>query len=140
MAYKLTRSTRIIETLELTDENDNVVDTIDIDLDADAICTAFRKKHLAIIDAERRLKEVQKKGVQENIETAFSVYGTALLDVFELVFGTSGTKKILEFYENKYVEMSVQIVPFIYSVIVPKINETLNNQKTKLKNMYRHHK
>lgn len=43
MAYKITRTQKITETLELTDSNGSVIDIIDIDIDADAVCTAFRK-------------------------------------------------------------------------------------------------
>lgn len=60
MAYKITRTQKITETLELSDKNGNVIGSIDIDIDADAVCTAFRKKQTEVIDAERRLKEIRK--------------------------------------------------------------------------------
>ena len=44
MAYKITRTQKITETLELSDKNGNVIDSIDIDIDADAVCTAFGNK------------------------------------------------------------------------------------------------
>ena len=130
MAYKITRTQKITETLELSDKNGNVIDSIDIDIDADAVCTAFRKKQTEVIDAERRLKEIRKNGVETDLECAYEAYGNAVIAIFELIFGEDGTKKLLEFFEDNYIEMGIQVVPFINAVIVPKINETLRNRKS----------
>ena len=139
MAYQVTRSKRITETLELTDENGKVVESIDVNLDADAVCTAYRKNQIAIIDAERRLKDVHRKGSQTDLDAAYEAYGDAMLGIFGLVFGEDGTKKILDFYENNYVEMGLQIVPFIRGVVIPKLDEALKCRKQQMKNLYKHH-
>lgn len=137
MAYQVTRSKRITETLELTDEKGNVVDSIDVNLDADAVCTAFRKKQIAVIDAESRLKDVQRKGLQADLDAAYEAYGDAMLGIFGLIFGDEGTKKILDFYENNYVEMGLQIVPFIREVVIPKLDDALKSRKRQMKNLYK---
>lgn len=137
MAYQVTRSKRITETLELTDANGIVVNSINVNLDADAVCTAFRKKQIAIIDAERRLKDVQRKGSQADLDAAYEAYGDAMLNIFELIFGDEGTKKILKFYENNYVEMGLQIVPFIREVVIPKLDDALKSHKRQMKNLYK---
>ncbi len=137
MAYQVTRSKRITETLELTDANGIVVNSINVNLDADAVCTAFRKKQIAIIDAERRLKDVQRKGSQADLDAAYEAYGDAMLNIFELIFGDEGTKKILEFYENNYVEMGLQIVPFIREIVIPKLDDALKSHKRQMKNLYK---
>lgn len=138
MAYQVTRSKRITETLELTDEKGNVVESIDVNLDADAVCTAFRKKQTEVIDAERRLKEIRKNGVETDLECAYEAYGTAVIAIFELIFGEDGTKKLLEFFEDNYIEMGIQVVPFINAVIVPKINETLRNRKAQIRALHKY--
>lgn len=137
MAYQVTRSKRITETLELTDEKGNVVDSIDVNFDADAVCTAFRKKQIAIIDAERRLKAVRKSGVETDINVAYETYGVAVVGIFDLIFGDEGTKKILEFFEENYIEMGVQIVPFIRTVVIPQIEQSLAEHKQKIKSLYK---
>lgn len=138
MAYQVTRSKRITETLELTDEKGNVVESIDVNLDADAVCTAFRKKQTEVIDAERRLKETRKNGVETDLECAYEAYGNAVIAIFELIFGEDGTKKLLEFFEDNYIEMGIQVVPFINAVIVPKINETLRNRKAQIRALHKY--
>lgn len=138
MAYQVTRSKRITETLELTDEKGNVVESIDVNLDADAVCTAFRKKQTEVIDAERRLKEIRKNGVETDLECAYEAYGNAVIAIFELIFGEDGTKKLLEFFEDNYIEMGIQVVPFINAVIVPKINETLRNRKAQIRALHKY--
>lgn len=104
MAYKITRTQKITETLELSDKNGNVIDSIDIDIDADAVCTAFRKKQTEVIDAERRLKEIRKNGVETDLECAYEAYGNAVIAIFELIFGEDGTKRLLDFFEDNYIE------------------------------------
>lgn len=138
MAYKITRTQKITETLELSDKNGNVIDSIDIDIDADAVCTAFRKKQTEVIDAERRLKEIRKNGVETDLECAYEAYGNAVIAIFELIFGEDGTKKLLEFFEDNYIEMGIQVVPFINAVIVPKINETLRNRKAQIRALHKY--
>lgn len=138
MAYQVTRSKRITETLELTDEKGNVVESIYVNLDADAVCTAFRKKQTEVIDAERRLKEIRKNGVETDLECAYEAYGNAVIAIFELIFGEDGTKKLLEFFEDNYIEMGIQVVPFINAVIVPKINETLRNRKAQIRALHKY--
>lgn len=138
MAYQVTRSKRITETLELTDEKGNVVESIDVNLDADAVCTAFRKKQTEVIDAERRLKEIRKNGVETDLECAYEAYGNAVIAIFELIFGEDGTKRLLEFFEDNYIEMGIQVVPFINAVIVPKINETLRNRKAQIRALHKY--
>lgn len=138
MAYKITRTQKITETLELSDKNGNVIDSIDIDIDADAVCTAFRKKQTEVIDAERRLKEIRKNGVETDLECAYEAYGNAVIAIFELIFGEDCTKKLLEFFEDNYIEMGIQVVPFINAVIVPKINETLRNRKAQIRALHKY--
>ena len=138
MAYQVTRSKRITETLELTDEKGNVVESINVNLDADAVCTAFRKKQTEVIDAERRLKEIRKNGGETDLECAYEAYGNAVIAIFELIFGEEGTKKLLEFFEDNYIEMGIQVVPFINAVIVPKINETLRNRKAQIRALHKY--
>jgi hypothetical protein len=138
MAYQVTRSKRITETLELTDEKGNVVESINVNLDADAVCTAFRKKQTEVIDAERRLKEIRKNGGETDLECAYEAYGNAVIAIFELIFGEDGTKRLLDFFEDNYIEMGIQVVPFINAVIVPKINETLRNRKAQIRALHKY--
>lgn len=119
-------------------KTENVIDSIDIDIDADAVCTAFRKKQTEVIDAERRLKEIRKNGVETDLECAYEAYGNAVIAIFELIFGEDGTKKLLEFFEDNYIEMGIQVVPFINAVIVPKINETLRNRKAQIRALHKY--
>lgn len=137
MAYQIGRSKNIAETLELVDDKGTVKHTIDVSLDADAVCTAFRKKQIAIIDAEKRLKELQKQGLTADLDAGFEAYGSALIDILQLIFGSENTETILNFYGNNYIEISVQIVPYIYTVIVPKLEDALKTKKAQLKSLYK---
>ena len=45
---------------------------------------------------------------------------------------------MLEFFEDNYIEMGIQVVPFINAVIVPKINETLRNRKAQIRALHKY--
>lgn len=61
-----------------------------------------------------------------------------MIAIFELIFGEDGTKRLLEFFEDNYIEMGIQVVPFINAVIVPKINETLRNRKAQIRALHKY--
>ena len=124
MAYQVSRSKHIKDVLELCDEDGNVVQTLDIDIDADVIC-------------ERQLKEVQRNGLQSDIDAAFFAYGNAVKEIFLLVFGEENTKIIIDFYNGQYIEMSVQLVPYIYNVIAPALEDALKRRKAQVKSAYK---
>ena len=45
------------------------------------------------------------------------------------MFGKDDTAIILDFYENRYVEMTKEVVPFITQVVVPRCIEIRNENK-----------
>ncbi len=137
MAYQVSRSKHIKDVLELCDEDGNVVQTLDIDIDADVICTQYRKRQIEIINAERQLKEVQRNGLQSDIDAAFFAYSNAVKEIFLLVFGEENTKIIIDFYNGQYIEMSVQLVPYIYNVIAPALEDALKRRKAQVKSAYK---
>ena len=57
--------------------------------------------------------------------------------VFTICFGRENAETICEFFEGNYVEMSVAIVPYIYDVILPRVNECIARRREQLKGIYR---
>lgn len=137
MAYQIRRSNRVVEDLELCDSNGKVVDTIRVDLDIDSISGRFRAQYAKLISAERQITAVRKNSVNaENAQQIFETYGTALINLLDSIFGVEDTQKILVFYENNYIEMSIQIFPFVHEVIIPQIEKSVNQSKEQLKQRY----
>lgn len=136
MAYKVTRSQRVKEELELCNEHGEVVEVIEIDVDVDVILGEYKKRAKAFSEIEQQIKEVQKKGDLLMFEKTAQAYGEAIVNLFELLFGSENTERILLFYENRYIEMAVELIPFIQAVIAPTIKNATEKKKTQIKNMY----
>ncbi len=138
MAYQVKRTRKVIEDLELCNENEEVEVTLHINLDCDAVAPLFRKKQVALIDAEKNLKNIQKMGNQADFNTAYEIYGRALTDIFEVSLGVENTKIVLDFFHKNYIEMCTQIVPFIAEIIVPAIQAAIADKQKQMKNLHKH--
>ena len=144
MAYQVGRSRKIRESLELVDDNGNVVTTVYTDIDADKIAKEFNKRVNAIIRAEIAAKSLPKSGEitamtteqAEAANAAVQSYGEAVINLFQLIFGDEGTQTILDFYDNAYFEMSMQVFPFILDVVKPRIEDSVRKMQERAKQNY----
>lgn len=136
MAYQLKRSNKVFETLELVNESGSVEHSLKIEIDADLIINDFRKCKNALVNSERKLKEAQKADNLDEMEELFGAYGNAVINILKLLLGDENTDVIIEFYEERYVELSMHIMPFIYNVIQPAVEKAVNEKKESLKNSF----
>ncbi len=138
MAYRIHRSNKVVEDLELTESDGTVVKTLHIDVDIDAIAAQFRAQYNDLIKAERAVKAAQQAGVsEENFQALYTDYGEAIITILKTVMGEDNTLEVLEFYEDNYIEMSLQIFPFVADVIIPKIRDTVTASKQQIKTRFR---
>ena len=87
MAYQARRRKRFTETFELLNEEDEVVQTLFVDLDADSIVAKLNRKYAdltrALADTTKAKRDAQNN---EEIAAAFEALGKATVDLFEAVF------------------------------------------------------
>lgn len=141
MAYQAQRHKRVQEVLELLDDKGNVNHTIHVDLDADVMAKQLSEKHIALVKAQRDMTAVQQDVKEGNMDKAFEAIGNTLLDLFEAVFGKEDTKIIVDFYENRYIEMCQEVLPFVIQVIIPRVRAVAQESKAKVLQGYnRKHK
>lgn len=133
--YVLTRSEHITETLYLKNKDGSVEAQIDVAVDIDTIAAEYIKKQEALIAAQRNLKNKQRIRNRESFEKAYQVYTRAITDLCEVVLGRENTTKILKFYENRYVEMLMQVIPFINERFTPAIYRSISERKNQLKKL-----
>ncbi len=117
------------EKINLVDEDGNIVKTIDIDFDIDEKTKAFNKANNAIIAAEQVLKEDVSEAAQEQ-------YGNAIIAILNVIFGEAGANEVLAFYENRYIEMSEELLPFIANVFIPEMRKRSEEKQKKLAEKY----
>lgn len=132
--YKIKRSRKFYDTLQLCDEDGNAKKELKIEVDIDAIATGMRGVITQLEEAEHRLHDKQKTKQTKDFDREYHDYGSALVKLFEMCFGVKNTEELVEFYENRYTEMSVEIVPYITQEIIPLVSEAIKQRKRNLKN------
>lgn len=129
MAYQVRRQQVISEDLELVGKDGEVQTCIHVEIHPENIAKAYNAAKNRIIKAQLAVK----KGAAEDV---FEAFGTAVLNMFEVVFGEENTKAIVDFYEDNYVEMAQEMMPFITDVVAPAIEAAVNDRKKQLANNY----
>lgn len=126
--YQVQRKNRIKEELQLVNADGTVADIITVDLNVDEIAARVSKSYETLGMAQNALQE------DPHSEKLLEAYGNAVVAVFTVIFGEDGCNKILNFYENNYTEMLLDLFPFINDVIMPKIREASEARKQQLVN------
>ena len=125
--FQVTRKNRIKETVQLCNADGSIAEEINVDLNVDTIAARMNK-------AYEMLGIMQNQLQQDNNPANVEAFGRAVIAVFEVVFGDD-CKKILDFYENSYGEMLLDLFPFINDEIMPKIREASEQRKNQLKEL-----
>ena len=137
MAYQAKRSQKVIEDFELVNENGQIETTIHVHIDADSMVEKIRKKYVTLVSAHGEMLKIQEKITdKEVLHNIYEKVGRAEIDLIEAVFGEEDTKKILEFYGERYVEMAKEVMPFISEIILPKIEKIAKQNKKELLSKY----
>lgn len=132
MAYELKRAKRITESVSLDGEEIPVI------LDLDNMAAEFNRRYNAVIQAEKELSTASETGINaENIGAVHESYGNAVIALFELTFGEEGAGKIVSFYEGKYIEMLMEVLPFFLDVVVPQLKAAADDKRQKLANIHK---
>ena len=132
--YRIKRSEKIRDALDLCGEDGKPAAMLEFVVDIDAIAGELRRNLSGITTAEQALK---KAASDKDYAEAYEQYGRAVRGVFAVCFGSENAETICEFFEGNYVEMSVAIVPYIYDVILPRVNECIARRREQLKGIYR---
>ena len=128
MAYQLKRAQKITESLELVDDNGNVVDTLLIDVNPDAIMAQYVKAQTAVTQAKIAL-------AKEYSDEKAKACGDAIITVMRIIFGDENAEKLLVFYEHREAELLECVWPFLMQVIHPKLREASKEKANRLRNL-----
>lgn len=134
MAYQANRSKKYVEDFELVDAEGNIKHTLHISLDADDMAAKINRKYVALTRALSETTEAKRKvETAEDLQGVFETLGNAMVDLLQAVFGEKNAKILLDFYEDSYIEMSREVLPFISNVVIPRMIEIRkDNQKALL--------
>ena len=137
MNYKTSRTEKIRDTIELTDENGKVVKSLDVTLDADIVGKDLMLRWNEFAELTRRLKEAQTAYDKAEFYKIVGAYVKAVDVLFAMVFGEKNRVEIYEFFENSYTEMVQQLVPYIFERVIPAVKASVNKHKNALKTAFK---
>lgn len=134
MAYQAKRSKKYVKDFELVDAEGNIKHTLHISLDADDMTVKINRKYVALTRALSETTEAKRKAeTAEDLQGVFETLGNAMVDLLQAVFGEENAKILLDFYEDSYIEISREVLPFISNVVIPRMIEIRkDNQKALL--------
>lgn len=130
MAYQLKKKKHIVKQLELLDENNKPEMTLNVDIVVDD----FRNRYPTIMADVRKAQQM----IDENGDTdteAIAASQIALKAVFVLVFGEIQTRRFLEYYQNRYAEAFVDVIPFITEEIIPEVNKAVSEENARIEKL-----
>lgn len=127
--YKITRKSQIIETLQLCNLNGEVVHEIPVEITIDGFIGQYNKCRDKLLATKIAAES------KDNSETNVEAYGNAIISLMQLIFGEENANTILQFYDNRYGEMLVDIFPFITEVIQPQLQQASKARMEQFKKM-----
>ena len=138
MAYQATRRKKCVETLELIREDGKREKTIEVEMAAGKLAKDLSREYVNLVRAQRKVQDMQALEDQgaESLTDAYKQLGAAVITIMETVFGKEDTQTIMDFYENDYVEIVQQIMPFIINVILPKAREIAQENRKQILSQY----
>lgn len=136
MAYQAKRKEIYQEEFQLVEADGTVAHTLQVSLDADSVVRKLSEKHLALVHAMQEIQQYQRPDSQEEPERQLAMLGSTLVDLLEAVFGQADTRTIVEFYENRYLEMCQQVLPFVTEVVIPQVRRISQNSRKEVLSQY----
>ena len=124
---QLKRKKHIIKTLELLDDAGKVEKTLSVDIVVDD----FRNRYPKVMAEVKKAQAMLDESGDDNPDAVVAAQ-IAVKAVFVLVFGEIQTREFLEYYENRYSEAFLDVIPFITDEIVPEVNKAVEMENNRI--------
>ncbi len=123
--YRINREKTLKEQLDI----DGVV--FDVDLNVTKMANDLMKNYSFIGVLESELKTGDVKEVSNHYEKI----GLAFKKLLNIIFTEEQTNKMLSMYEDDYISLMNDLVPFINDVIIPKVRKISEEKQKKIKDI-----
>jgi hypothetical protein len=131
MAYQLRKKRHINKELELVGENG-----VEKKLVVDIVIDDFRNRYPRVMAEVKKAQDMlAEKG--DNDTEAIVASQIAVKAVFVLIFGEAQTRDFLEYYENRYSEAFLDVIPFITDEIIPEVKKAAEEENKRISGIMR---
>lgn len=132
MAYQVKRQTVITEDIELSGKDGAVEKVLHIEFNPEKLARKFNAARNNIIRAQLELKKGNALA-----DKKLEAFGTAVIEMFNVVFGEENTNELTAYFEGNYIEMLEVMMPFITDVAAPAVQVSVEGHKKQLANTYK---
>ncbi len=116
----------ITDSIELQDQDGNLLDTILISIDPYAAAHEFNKAYNALLRAQ-----IESKKKPDKMDAG--AVGEAVIALMRVCFGSENTDKLLAYYDGKAEELFMNVFPYILNTIVPKMRAASKEAAERMK-------
>ena len=100
-------------------------------LTVDIVVDDFRNRYPRIMADVKKAEEMLDANGEDNTD-AIVASQMAVKAVFVLVFGEVQAREFLEYYENRYSEAFMDVVPFITDEIIPEVKKAVEQESKRI--------
>ena len=120
--YQINRTNHIVDEVKMTDNGRELI--VKVDLNVERIMGRYNAARRAIAAAQQNVKDIQETDRKEELlPQATAQLGSAIMALFELIFGEEQTQRIAEFYDGDHLGMLGDFIPYLTEVVMPKIQK-----------------
>lgn len=123
--YTLVQNQNFLDDIQLQ-KADGTTETLHVSfLITPDLVKKFRQLRVKLLDIQKEIKS--------GAETNAVLFNETLQELFETFLGKENVAKLLEFYRQDFVQFSTNIMPYIYNVIIPYVENAAKLQKKALR-------
>lgn len=123
--YKIQRKQTIKDELVICGRTGEEELVLQVNLRVDDVIAQYNRLRCLLGEAQMELQK------DPNDEVCLAKYGYTVLALFEVVFGSEGAQKLVDYYENRYTEMLEDVAPFIVDRIQPQMSAAMKERAAK---------
>lgn len=121
--YTITKSDNTIKT-ELCVKSGEIEKIYKVNLHVEDVISKYNNLRRLLGEADRQRKEKQT-------EESYKQLGEVIVELIRIIFGDEQASDMIDFYENRVIELLLDVVPFINNEIQPKMDEVSSEAVSK---------
>lgn len=130
--YEIKRREHIAATVRVIGTDGEYVD-FTTDISVDDIMREFTQVLKSVEVGQAVLADAKNAGDAEVMEKTYEALGGLVTSLMRMTFGDENGAKLLMLYNNAYIELLEDVLPFIRDVVAPKVSARLDEQAEKYK-------
>lgn len=135
MAYQAKRQQTYTEEFELVNEAEGVEHTLRVSIDPGNMVEKISRQYMELLRVQSEVASISPEDKGELIG-AYRKLGEAVVAILKSVFGDEDTETILQFYNNRYNEMVLEVLPFVTDIVLPKLREITQENRKAIQQKY----